>query len=454
MWLPIDTRRRSVILPRQEPPQNSQNDQTNNDKDKSGTDWRALIVAGVVIFLFLAIALGIYLRLRVLRKNTVPTSKHKGGNFLKRKLQQWNPRKSKGKYQVQIQNEDTEYRRGPESSLHSREMSGTTTETPAEVEATADINRNTSIRSIMTLPAYSAAVRENERILGREGDRAGIDVVVEHPENADEEESRREDEMESLYQIRVARRAEQADREDRRRIRREARERGDFETIARLRRETRERQENGGLLSASLIAEHQAATAQRERRVSSVQYAEVGVARHDGSRIRANSAESDNRPLLDGASSFGASQPSSGRITHHRDISSTSVLSNSTAASLDIWPTADTMRSDSLAPGPNESVETITLSRTRSPSGSRLTLAPTSEVDLGSARIPAPEEAPRYEEAGWEEPPPYTSPVEPRVPQLPPVERLPSIHVTATTPVDERSSQRISGITERTEPEN
>ncbi|KAK7547717.1 hypothetical protein IWX49DRAFT_579611 [Phyllosticta citricarpa] len=452
MWLPVDTRRRSVILPRQDLPQNSHNDQPNHDSNSSGTDWRALIVAGVVIILFLAIAVGIYLRLRVLRKNSVHAHKSGRGNFLKRKLQQWNPRKKKGKYTVQLQNEDTEYRRGPESSLHSREMSGTTTETPAEVEASADINRNTSIRSVMTLPAYSAAVRENERILGREGDRAGIDVVVEHPETVDEEEMRREEEMESLYQIRVARRAEQADREERRRIRREARERGDLETVARLRRETRERQENGGLLSASLIAEHQAATSQRERRVSSVQYAEVGVARHDGTRIRANSAESDNRPLLDSASSFGASQPSSGRITHHRGMSSTSVLSNSTAASLDIWPTADTMRSDSLAPGPNESVETITLTRSRSPSGSRLTLAPTSEVDLGNARIPVPE-APGYEESGWEEPPPYTSPVEPRVPQLPPVERLPSIHVTATTPVDERPLQRISGIAERTEPE-
>lgn len=71
-----------------------------------------------------------------------------------------------------------------------------------ETVAGATVDRNTSVRSVMTLPAYSRSVRENERILAREGERDGIDVVLEAPETEMEEEERREEEMESLYQIR------------------------------------------------------------------------------------------------------------------------------------------------------------------------------------------------------------------------------------------------------------
>jgi hypothetical protein len=103
--------------------------------------------------------------------------------------------------------QDTEYR-GPSvsDSARDREMSGAN---DAERQAgTAGVDRNTSVRSVMTLPAYSRSVRENERVLGREGERAGMDNVVELPETAEDEESQRNDEMESLYQIRLARRAE------------------------------------------------------------------------------------------------------------------------------------------------------------------------------------------------------------------------------------------------------
>ena len=66
----------------------------------------------------------------------------------------------------------------------------------------------------MTLPPYSYSPKPTEQILGREGERAGMDIVAEFPGTADEEENRREDEMESLYQIRQARRQEIADSEE------------------------------------------------------------------------------------------------------------------------------------------------------------------------------------------------------------------------------------------------
>ena len=114
--------------------------------------------------------------------------------------------------------------------------------------------------------------------------------MVEHPETAEEEEGRREEEMESLYQIRLQRRQEIADREARRQERRDARARGDQATLERLRQESTLRAQERDLSgTAAMIAEHQSKS--RERRVGSVSYAELGVARHDGTRIRANRSE-------------------------------------------------------------------------------------------------------------------------------------------------------------------
>ncbi|OJD36908.1 uncharacterized protein BKCO1_90008 [Diplodia corticola] len=445
MWIPTAPHPPSALFPRQEPSNqdtdtDNKGDNDNNDGNK-GPDWRVFTVVAIMVVLFIIIVVGIYAKLRKLRAKSPRPPKLLPGNFLKRKWQQWNPR-AKGNYSAQLQENDGPTRRHRANSSLAREMEGLDTSAAPANEtsaAAAAVNRNTSIRSVMTLPAYSPAVRENERILGREGDRAGIDVVVEFPETMEEEEEVRDQEMESLYQIRVARRQEQAEREDRRRRRREARQRGDLETLAQLRRESRQRQEMGGGLSAALIAEHQHAQANRDRRVSSVQYAELGVARHDGTRVRANSAESDHRPLLDSAASIGGSLPggaASNRVMHHRDYSATSVLS---AGSDDFGNAA---RNASTV-----SFETVPLGHDRSASGSRLTLATTNGSDLGDARIPQPE-PPNYDELGWEEAPPYTSPVETRTtPQLPNIQRLPSIHITTSvTPVEEHPPQRIDEI--------
>lgn len=177
------------------------------------------------------------------------------------------------------------------------------------------VDRQISVRSIMTLPAYTASARPTEKILGREGERAGMDVVVEFPESTTEEEARREEEMESLYQIREARREQQAARRQERnlrRARREARNLGDRRAVAELDAQAARARESAASRPNVLMAEHQTRDRERGRRISSVAYASLGVARHDGSRVRSDSASEDGRPLLDSAAGMGSRDVSRG----------------------------------------------------------------------------------------------------------------------------------------------
>lgn len=345
-------------------------------------------------------------------------------NFRKR------PRRNE--YSTSLQ--DTEYRGS--TSRDDREMSGAAAAADPERQAgsttAAGVDRNTSVRSVMTLPAYSSAVRENERVLAREGERGGMDNVVELPETVDEEERQREDEMESLYQIRLARRVEAADREARRQARRDARARGDVHALADIRR----RAEEAADLSVSqmLIAEHQDRTRSRDRRVSSVAYGDLGVARHDGTRLRANSSESDNRPLLDSAASISGQSGRSRGYTnntldltdsHQRGLSVSSISPSFDSRQSDDFDFPDASHSNSRSNGNSDDFEVVSLNPERSHSGSR---GPTPTVDI-----------PRDDAPAYEDPPNYESPVNTRAPQLPNLERLPSIHVTTEpTPVDER----------------
>jgi len=220
--------------------------------------------------------------------------------FLKRKWEQWEPQ---GKYRSVNSTERGENGINARTEYRGRE------ETAAVNAAAAGVDRNTSVRSVMTLPAYSQAPKETEQVIGREGERAGMDTVVEFPETVEEEESVRDAEMESLYQIRQARRREIEEREERRRERREARERGDWQRVEELRRESRQRNQpsqnasTGNLTADVLIAEHQSRP--KDRRVSSVAYAELGQVRHDGTRLRANSTESERGGLLSEAAPMG-----------------------------------------------------------------------------------------------------------------------------------------------------
>jgi hypothetical protein len=298
----------------------------------------------------------------------------------------------------------------------------------------------------MTLPAYSQAPKESEQVIGREGERAGMDTVVEFPETFDEEETRRDDEMESLYQIRLARRRELAAQEQRRQERRIAHERGDFERLDELRLQSRLRAESANAGSntdpsaATMLAEHQSRG--RERRVSSVSYADVGHVRHDGSRLRANSQDSERGGLLDGAAPMGEghghNRVASGASSFFSVLTrprvrnrSTSSLSISTAASeldhsqppLITPPTLhERVGSSSGRRSPYRSESAPNGTSASPPAVTRFTPeASSSSDDVGELHIPPPlgdgpptvAQPPDYDDE-WAEAPAYRSPVQER----------------------------------------
>lgn len=402
--------------------------------------------------------------------------------YLRRKWEAWQPKSftksSKGAYSSQLQEMNSVPTLHTQSANRSRpdlpfDLERRQAEEGARSRETERIERHTSVRSVMTLPAYSRSVRENERVLGREGERDGVDVVLEAPETEQEEEERREEEMESLYQIRATRRQEIAEREDRRRRRREARDRGDFVAAEMIRREAlqaAERREAAG--AAAMIAEHQSKN--RSRRVSSVSYADLGVARHDGTRVRANSHESDHRPLLDSAASMGGRSslgPWSGQDggplgMHHRNRSGTSSLmsiSDDDSTYTTERPAFGRLGSDfevvTLNQGHSRNNSSVNLrsgNRSRSSTNTgavRPSIDTGHSGDLGEASIPAAD-PPSYDGEGFEEAPPYSSPIQTRAPAsqlasqttnigannslLPEIARLPSIRIAEATPIDPR----------------
>lgn len=421
----------------------------------------SIAIAISVIFLSYLVLKSI--RVRQDNPRFIPTQ------YLKNKWRNWHPiglTGSKGSYSSRLQ-EDTSYA----PTLHNRSSRQSANLGDVEQNGGANegtVERNTSVRSVMTLPAYSKSVRENERILAREGERGGIDTVVEASETAEEEEERREEEMESLYQIRVQRRREIEEREQRREARRDARRREDYATLATMRQESIWRaQQRASSGAAAMIAEHRAAS--RERRVSAVAYGDLGVARHDGTRIRANSTDSDNRPLLDSAASMSEStRPITGdSLSVHRrgrsGSSATSAMSDVSDNEGDLPPFGRS--------GSDFEVVNMNQTHSRTPSATRESVdnhgrsgssaGPLSldTADLGESRIPM-YQPPAYEE-GFEEAPPYTSPVDRQIPGfqrertqqsdtlrplsateaplLPEIGRLPSIRIAEATPIEPRA---------------
>ncbi|ORY70257.1 uncharacterized protein BCR38DRAFT_103170 [Pseudomassariella vexata] len=267
-----------------------------NDK---GPTQGYLIIIGIVVVAIVAIA-GIFICAR--RKNRANNGKKRGG------------------YQQTDGNErvSSRYSAALARALQPPPNFDTAiSEANRARERQATVDRNTSIRSIMTLPAYRTKANENERVLGREGERDGVDVVVELP-NAEEEEALRENEMETMYRIRLARRQAIEEREERRRLRREARDRGDMVALAEL--SQRQSAASHSSTVEELREEQERIRIQRQQAVSSVSYADLGVARLDGTRLRANSAESERVGLLSDAASITLS-------THRRERSASSVLS-------------------------------------------------------------------------------------------------------------------------------
>jgi hypothetical protein len=195
-----------------------------------------------------------------------------------------------------------------------------------------------------------------------------------------------------------------------------------------------------------MIAEHQLAVNSRDSHVSSVVYADIGLARHDGTRIRANSSDSQ-RPLLDSAASIhggGASlRPTSTRDTYntqHANLSRASLLSTVSTVN-NISNSSEDLETVPLNFGgpPNagssplgtsiygRSRASTTLSNVWPPLAEDGASGPSSRNnsnagngDISDAAIPSAEAPPSYDYGQHlqnqigEEAPPYSSPVEPR----------------------------------------
>lgn len=252
------------------------------------------------------------------------------------------------------------------------------------------VNRNTSVRSVMTLPAYRPNATDQEQVLGREGERGGIDTVVELPRAESEDEMMREEEMEALYQIRLTRRRQIAEREERRQQRREARERNDTAALQAIRERTQEASRNNNSMVDDLREAHEAIKQARQRAVSSVSYGEVGLVRADGTRLRANSQESERMGLLGDSASIALSTADT--LQHRRAASSTSILSIDTFRSTQNG--GSRTASPALVTGSRTSSRSVlgdALPRTSSSSnraGSSPEIIDAAEADLGDGGMP------------------------------------------------------------------
>ncbi|CAJ0552974.1 Ff.00g010520.m01.CDS01 [Fusarium sp. VM40] len=268
---------------------------SNNGGGSSNTV--VFIVIGTLAGVLVAATIAVCLLKK--RKQSKPTESKKKGGFLGRIT----GRSGQGNYE-QTPGED-----GGESGRQSHQLDPTSinnrqnrnSASARNANATATVDRNTSVRSVLTLPAYRQSANHNEQVLGREGERDGVDTIIDLP-TAEAEEEARNEEMETLYQIRVARRQAIAEREERRERRREARLRSDYRELEQIRAETRAANESNTISELRTTVDQ--LKDNRQRSVSSVSYADVGVARHDGTRIRANSSESERVGLLSDAASM------------------------------------------------------------------------------------------------------------------------------------------------------
>ena len=391
----------------------------------------------------------LYLYLIVFRSKH-PEPKYLPTAFLKSKWRAW---RSTGTYGRIAKPASTHSQDTPLESTSTSYAPSASTQVPTS-STNLDVDRRFSVRSIISLPPYRAAPLPSEQLIAREGERGGVDTVVEFPETEAELEAQREEEMETLFAIRQARRREQAEREERRRARREAREQQDWARLEQIEQESRARARDRaastasavssmtdvpttststntsgnrdvGLLIAELASQREA---RRDRRVSSVSYANLGHARHDGSRIRANSVESDIQPLLDSAASIGSSRhgsrtssPFASSSRHHRAHSDLSIVSynSSLIADDNNTPPASRITSNDFRLTPQVSLDT--------------------SEDITDTPIPIPStEPPSYDDDLFtqqnpydhEEAPPYTSPVLER--GVGP--RLPSVRVRTRIP--------------------
>ncbi|KAK7421691.1 hypothetical protein QQZ08_009865 [Neonectria magnoliae] len=341
-----------------------------NDNDSGNTTTIVLIVVASVVAVLLAGVVWICFSRRA-KKSTIleQTDDQKKKGFFGRVA----GRLRGGRYeQASGDDADSSHQLNPTQNRRNRDVEQATNPGNA---GTAAVDRNTSVRSIMTLPAYRQMAGNNEQVLGREGERDGVDVIIDLP-NQEEEEELRDQEMETMYQIRTTRRQLLAEREERRIQRLEARRRNDAAALEDIRARTRAANQNTAIADLRTTVDQIKDT--RNRSVSSVSYAAVGVARHDGTRIRANSTESERVGLLSDAGSI--------TLGHNRVRSASSAASGETDF-VSLAPTAS--QRDSLSGGP-------WVPNVEGRAGSSLDLA---ETDLGDTAMPPPE----YQDVSLEE---------------------------------------------------
>lgn len=350
-----------------------------------------VVAVGVFVFLFV-----VYLVIRSCRRSQ-PEPPRFFPEFLKRSWRKWRPGSSP---------EINPNSAGPTHVPSSRSLARRQRE--RDHAASTRIDRHTSVRSVMTLPEYRAiAAADRERTIAREGERGGIDVVIEFPETGEEEEGRREEHMQTLYEIRLARQIERA----------VVRESGDISAQQPARpgssHSTVRLVPADSLSTAQQLMAALASFSDREPKLSKVQYAEIGVARHDGTRVR-TSIDSERPPtengllletgsLLESGAPMGTIERSGNRSYHARNESDLSVLETPERRSSD-----EIIRMGS-AHGRRSHDEDYSL----------LPPPPFPE----SAPHPAPIE---YDGSEWGPPPEYTSPTEAqgRGPEGPPVLRI------------------------------
>jgi hypothetical protein len=172
-----------------------------------------------------------------------------------------------------------------------------------------------------------------------------------------------------------------------------------------------------------------------------VQYDKLGVARHDGSRIRANSTDSDNRPLLDSAASI-SGQSLGHPSLHSRGISASSIISVSTANGSD--------NGDGTLHFDDDGFEVVSLEPTTTNRSAAASVHRGSEeADVTDLGIQIPTELP----PDYDDPPDYTSPIRTQAsvrsmrsngpPRLPSLRSIPSIEVTdAVSPLTPTPTSR------------
>lgn len=349
-----------------------------------------------------------------------PDPKYLPTSFLKKKWINWRvpTYSSRGSYQTANRHDRTPGRYDPGIVIHI-EHGGTDIVTTESIRPSNNnsgettVDRNTSVRSVITLPAYRTEATEHERVLGREGERDGIDVVLEM-RTAEEEEDLRNAEMEQLFQIRQHRRTRNQQREARRERRQQARQNGDIAELELLREEARQARDDTELNELRQVLED--IQGERDRHTSMVSYADLGVARHDGTRVRTGSVGdggSENIGLLSDAESIAQISPRLGRDSrrassllawpHRRGRSSGSIDTTGELPS----PSLVNTQSRAGSIGTMESVRVSTMRDTSpglsasiagfaSQRESSVTLATgrqasaVYEVDLGDERIPPP----------------------------------------------------------------